>query len=397
MWQFMNPLRRRAALMAAAAALALAACGGGGDGGAAGSGTLRLALTDAPACGYDAVYVTVEKVRVHQSSNAGEGDAGWSEVVLTPPLRVDLLSLQNGVLAELGQMPLPAGRYTQMRLVLAANGGAQPPANALVLTGGGGAQIALTTPSAQQSGLKMNVNIEVASGALADFVLDFDACKSIVRAGNSGRYLLKPVVSVIPRYVSGVSGYVEASLASGATSVSLQQGGVIVRATTPDATGRFLLQPVAPGSYDLVLTAPGRATAVVTGVVVAAGTVTPITTLATALVLPTSASGTAAGAVSTGVTPIDATLRATQSLTGGVVIEVAGGPVDSELGSYSHVLPVGAPSVAAFVPAGGALIFAADAAAAGNYTLVAASGTSTLNTAITLADGATVTTDFVFP
>ena len=42
----------------------LAACGGGGSGGSvADSGTLRLALTDAPSCGYDSVNVTVEKVR----------------------------------------------------------------------------------------------------------------------------------------------------------------------------------------------------------------------------------------------------------------------------------------------------------------------------------------------
>ena len=41
----------------------LAACGGGGGGTApvAETDTLRLALTDAPACGYDSVNITVEK------------------------------------------------------------------------------------------------------------------------------------------------------------------------------------------------------------------------------------------------------------------------------------------------------------------------------------------------
>src|ERR1700756_4876606 len=67
------------------------------------SGTLRLAMTDAPACGYDAVNVTVVKVRVHQSSTATDSDPGWSEVVLSPAKRLDLLSLTNGVLFELGQ------------------------------------------------------------------------------------------------------------------------------------------------------------------------------------------------------------------------------------------------------------------------------------------------------
>src|SRR5512133_4228290 len=81
----------------------LAACGGGGGSASTDNGSLRLALTDAPACGYDAVNVTIQKVRVHQSDSANPDDPnGWSEIVMNPALRVDLLKLQNGELAELG-------------------------------------------------------------------------------------------------------------------------------------------------------------------------------------------------------------------------------------------------------------------------------------------------------
>jgi len=52
-----------------------AACGGGGSGGGGESGVLKVSLTDAPACGYDNVWVTVTKVRVHRSDTAGDGDA----------------------------------------------------------------------------------------------------------------------------------------------------------------------------------------------------------------------------------------------------------------------------------------------------------------------------------
>ncbi len=89
-----------------ALAAVLTACGGGGGGiGGTGAamGTMRVSITDAPSCGYDAVYVTVEKVRVHQTAGAGDGDAGWSEIVLNPAQRIDLLSLTNGVLEELGE------------------------------------------------------------------------------------------------------------------------------------------------------------------------------------------------------------------------------------------------------------------------------------------------------
>ena len=170
------------AVLGATALAALAACGGGDD--ASGQGTLRLAMTDAPACGFDAVNITVERVRVHQSSTAAPDATGWSELVLDRPQRLNLLDLTNGVLAELGQWPLDAGRYQQLRLVLAANGGNTPLANSALPSGG--TEVALKTPSGQQSGVKMNAGIEIAANQMADFVIDFDACKSVVTAGASG-------------------------------------------------------------------------------------------------------------------------------------------------------------------------------------------------------------------
>src|SRR5512135_1844198 len=101
----------------------MAACGGGGSSSSSQPGTLKVSLTDAPNSGFDAVYVTVSKVRVHQSANASENDPGWSEIALTPPKKINLLSLTNCVLEDLGQTPLPAGHYTQLRLVLIPNTG----------------------------------------------------------------------------------------------------------------------------------------------------------------------------------------------------------------------------------------------------------------------------------
>ena len=57
--------------------LGIASCGGGGSAGGGGGiggtgspstlGTVRFSLTDAPACGFDAVNVTIDRVRVHAS------------------------------------------------------------------------------------------------------------------------------------------------------------------------------------------------------------------------------------------------------------------------------------------------------------------------------------------
>jgi hypothetical protein len=350
------------------AVASLAACGGGG-GGSADRGTLNLALTDAPSCGYDAVNVTIEKVRVHQSESANPDDpSGWSEIVLNPALRVDLLGLQNGALAELGEVTLPAGRYNQMRLVLADNNGTDPLANSVTPTGG--SEVALKTPSGQQSGVKAKqFSIDIAANQLAKFVVDFDACKSVVARGGSGQYNLKPQLSVIPRYVSGVAGFVHANMVNGFTSLSLQQDGVVVKATSPDSAGKFMLQPAAPGNYTLVMTAPGRTTAVVTNVVVAAELVTAVNTSATALNPTVSSSATVTGTATPAVETLVPLVRVLQPLSAGPTIEVAGRFVEIGTGSYSFPLVLNAPMVAPYAALPGALVFSPNTAAAGNYTL----------------------------
>ena len=389
MREFIRSMCRRTALALAGfgAAALIAACGGGGGGGG-GTGTLQVSLTDAPACGYDHVWVDVQKVRIHQSSTASDTDAGWSEIAVNS--RIDLLSLTNGVLQTLGQVPLQAGKYQQMRLVLGSN-------NAVVVTGNGGTETALSTPSGMQSGLKMNVDVDIAADKMADVVLDFDACKSIVHAGNSGNYLLKPVLSVTPHFLSGINGYVDATLALPTTTVSVQQAGVVVKSSAPLSSGQFVL-PVASGTYDLVVTSAGHATAVVTGVVVTTDTVTSVSTSSTGINPPTSTTGIAAGAVSTGTSPVDATANVTQALTSGHTIVVASAPVDATTGAYSYSLPTGAPMVASYVAPPATLTFAADSAAAGKYSLAAISGGTTKAAGpITITSGATVTTNFTFP
>jgi len=171
--------------------LGLVACGGND---APPTGTLHLSLTDAPTCGYDNVWVTVEKVRIHASASADDADAGWSELVFEPK-RVDLLTLTDGTLMELGEIDLPAGHYTQMRLVLGTTAPEGTLPNSIVPTGG--VETALTVPSGEESGLKMNIGIDVPADSLSNYAIDFDACRSFVKTGT-GQILLKPVLSIKP-------------------------------------------------------------------------------------------------------------------------------------------------------------------------------------------------------
>ncbi len=337
--------------------LLLAACGGGGGLSVnlpnppappgPGMGSLRVYLTDAPACGFDKVFVTVSKVRVHQSATAEENTAGWVDLNLPSPRRIDLLALTNGALAELGQVALPAGRYQQLRLVLDANTTANPLANAALPVGASGER-ALDTPSGVQSGLKLNLNLDVAADRVADLAIDFDACKSIVKAGNSGKLLLKPVLTTLPMLGDAglrVVGYLNPAMVG--AMVSVQQGGQPVRATPPDASGRFVLYPVPAGNYELVITAPGRVAAVMTGVPVVTTAHTLVGSETVRITTPVSllsadVSGTVSLAGSTANT--GGAVRALQSLTGGPTVEIGYASADAVSGQYLlGGLPLGAP------------------------------------------------------
>ena len=316
----------------------------GGSGSQQGTGTLVVSLTDAPACGFDAVNVTVSKVRVHQSSSASENDGDWSDITLSPARKINLLNLTNGALETLGETPLPAGHYTQLRLVLSANTGTTP-ANSVVLSGTTTtAEIALVTPSAVQSGVKLINEFDVAPGQRVDVMLDFDACKSVVRRGN-GSHLLKPVIKVIPTVLNGINGFVDTSLSN--VMVSAQVGGTVVRSTVPNtSTGEFSLARLAPGNYHVVITADNHATAIIGTVPVAdIGSMVMVSDSAAPISLPPSTTRSISGNVS--LNPASATeevvFAAAKHISGAEQVTVKSQAANLDTGAYTLTLPVGAP------------------------------------------------------
>lgn len=295
--------------------LGLSACSSGG--GSADTGTLNVSLTDAPACGYDHVYVTVDHVEISPDGGA------WTTIPVKAGLsRIDLLSLTNGTLLSLGSMPLAAGTYQQVRLVLQDNGTVAPWANALVVSGST-TELPLKTPSGQQSGYKIRGPITVQANTLVDLVLDFDACQSIVAAGASGQHLLKPVVTATAMVVSGAI----TGTAQPGAMVSAQQpsstGAVVVKSTVADATtGVFTLSPVLSsdvgGQVDVVVVPPatvsstsGVMTSIVQSVPITAGATTQLGQLSSVSSPVNPVSGTVTVAGTAGA----ANLSATQTLS----------------------------------------------------------------------------------
>ena len=369
---FDSHLKSKSRLWLMASLLALLAAGCGGGSGPVAPGTLGVSLTDAPACGFDAVNVTVSRVRVHQSSSASDTDAGWNEIQVNR--KINLLGLNNGVLEELGQTPLAPGHYTQLRLVLDSNA-AVALANSVVPTGG--VETALVTPSAVQSGIKLVNEFDVVAGQRVDLVLDFDACKSVVKRGN-GIYALKPVIQVIPFALNGIDGFIDHTLLSSGVIVTAQQNGAVIRSTAPNATtGEFFLARLPIGNYDVVVTANDSATAVIRAVPVTSTTsVAVVSSSAVPITLPSSLTNTVSGTAtlnptsSTELAYVAAkqTVGTAPTATTVTVKFGAADPLSVPSGAYALTLPVGAPLFGQYsvtLP----IALAAQAGAAGKYTI----------------------------
>lgn len=365
--QRFNLTRIATLLLTVFMAVVLAGCGGNSSG----TGTLGVSLTDAPACGFDAVNVTVSKVRVHQSNSATDNDAGWSEITLNPARKINLLDLTNGALEYLGETPLAAGHYTQLRLVLGEDSNGVF-ANS-VIPSGSATEVALSTPSGMQSGLKLINGFEVRAGERVDLMLDFDACKSVVTRGN-GSYGLKPVMRVIPFTLNGIGGFVDPLLPGDSVAVSAQVGGTVVRATVANPlTGEFFLARFEPGSYDVVITAPGSATSVITGVpIVSATSTTMLSSAAAPLILTTSGSNTISGTITLNpastTTVAEATAKQTVAAT---TLTVQSRSADLLSNAYLLTLPSAPPLLGQYGTGILPIPLTAQTAAAGIYRIEA--------------------------
>lgn len=363
----MQRLWSRCAQAAAGAAVAflLSACGGGETT----PGTVRFALTDAPACGFAQVNVSIERIRVNRNADANENSLGWTDLKLSPARRIDLLKLGNGVLEELGQLQIAAGRYAQLRLVLSANGSGTP-ANSVVPTDG--EETALDISAVEKSGIAVAYPFSVAEDKVTDVLFDFDACRSVARSSDDD-YALRPVVKAVPRNGASISGYVDAAL-SGVT-VSAQKAGVEARATAADANGRFVIAFIDPANspYDVVFTAAGRVTTVVAAVPVSSTAGAELSRIDAPITLPESVERSVGGTVGPTAARGTALVRARQLVGSAGEVEVGRARVNGTSGSYSLDLPIARPRLAAystrlplsFGSAGSAGLYVLDASADG--------------------------------
>lgn len=204
---------------------------------------LTVYLTDAPA-DYDAVNIEVIGLQVKASTDPGEG--GWQTMPLpVTPVIYNLLDFRNGMETLLSSIELPAGKVSQLRLILGEN-------NTIVLNGTV-EDLPLEVPSGQESGLKFNIHADLVAGVEYKLWIDFDCARSVVDNG-AGDYILKPVLRTFTEATSGAIKGIVLPTAAGAT-VTATFGTTVLSAIPDPTTGEFLIRGVPEGTWTVTFDA----------------------------------------------------------------------------------------------------------------------------------------------
>lgn len=231
------------------------------------TGTLEVRLVDAPIDSVSEVNVVIDSVQVNNTDN----EEGW--ITISEPMQsYDLLKLTNGAYEVLGEVDLEPGTYEQIRLIL------NPEGNNLVFPDERVEDLFI--PSGAQTGVKLNVNAEIEAGFTYTLILDFDASRSVVKAGNSGKYLLKPVIKASNEATTGiVSGTVLPADAKSKVMAIVEEDTLTT--TLADTTdGTYKLLGLDPGAYRISFEprVEGYTGTDTTGVEVTAGATTELGT-----------------------------------------------------------------------------------------------------------------------
>lgn len=230
-------------LMVGLIAFIAVSCGDLNTGGSdTGKAQMNVNLTDAPA-NYQEVNIDVQGLRIHYTPSSDDtvsADGEWIDLPVDP-MKVNLLELTNGVDTLLTSAELDPGSYKELRLILGDDNTVM--VDSMIQD--------LKVPSGQQSGYKIKFKTELEAGEELDVTIDFDAARSVHKAGKSGKYILKPVLKAFTEDgddAGSITGIVEPSDAEPNVFAILDGD---TTGTQPDEDGGFLLQGLEAGQYDL--------------------------------------------------------------------------------------------------------------------------------------------------
>lgn len=227
---------------------------------------LQIALTDDPG-DYQAVLIDVQDIKINVT---GDTVNGWQSLPNVQTGQYDLLKLVNDDDTILADVDIPVGRVHQIRLVLGPN-------NYVMIDS---QLVKLETPSAQQSGLKLNIQHDVEAGILYKLTMDFDVARSIKETGN-GKYMLKPVIRTVLEAAGGtIQGHVKPFAFPSAVLVFRAANDTAATTYSSIIEGGYRVRGLAAGTYSLhfIPTDTLYRDTVITGVNVQNGQVTVVDT-----------------------------------------------------------------------------------------------------------------------
>ncbi|MCX7786632.1 MAG: DUF4382 domain-containing protein [Spirochaetes bacterium] len=210
------------------------------------SSAVAFKLTDAPdTSGITNVKISVSQIKVNESADATDGQGGsWKILTLNPAKEVDLLTLTNGVTANLGELEIAGGtQINQIRFVIDS---------AKVSTDNGSTYSSLNVPS---NSVKIVNAFQVPLSGSISIVLDFDVSKSVVKTGN-GQYILKPAIRSI---VENEAGWILGTAPAGATVYAYKDEDYVdgtEPTTSSDRDGDGTPDPAFPKAYASTLVKP---------------------------------------------------------------------------------------------------------------------------------------------
>jgi hypothetical protein len=245
--------------LAVAGVLGLAACNSyeTGPAGPGGNGKTSVFLTDGP-FPFDRIArvdIHVSGIGLSPQADTSQGPPGWITVA-TPDRVFNLLDLQNGTTALLGEADVPPGQYRAVRVTF------DPARSSMTGTDGGHPAIDWQakgdTPTLfglVEEAMAIDENGE-------DVVIDFDVGRSFLSDGGNG-FIFIPFLRAITRAGSGgIAGTLVRSeggapIPLAAVSIhyavdSATSVGPLVATSRADASGAFKASFLRPGRYMVV-------------------------------------------------------------------------------------------------------------------------------------------------
>jgi hypothetical protein len=293
----------RIPIACATVSLALAAVLLGGCGWQGATGTINLQITDAPfpvdLISEATVTITEVKIRSAASQPSDEpAESAESELaedgqdadgdedpeaeespwvtIFEGSKTFNLLDLRNGRTDLLADATVPAGTYTQMRLVVTEG--------SITLTDG--RIFVMKVPSGAQSGIKLHFTFTVEEGETQPLLLDVNLARAFQPIPGSGvkrpeditQFHFKPslamrLINVVQ--AGSITGTVTnaAGPLAGVTVAALRDGSEVT-ATTTEADGTYTLAGLPTGTYTVAFAAEGYSEIEVVDVAVTASQAT---------------------------------------------------------------------------------------------------------------------------